>query len=260
MVIGPALGGLVISALGLTWAYASTRSVAPRWSSTVLPVAPQPPHEVAPHERLRDSIVEGLRYVRGNQALLGSFAIDLVAMTFGMPRALFAVLSVGVYHTGAAARGAVLGDGRRRDGGRDDDRMAAARAPARAGGDLGRGRLGHDDRLRRLAHTLWLAATLFALAGAADSVSAVCRTTINQTVTPERMRGRMSAVYSLVVSSGPRSATSSPVPWPAPRARFSVFSGGVLCLIGVAAIVVGFPALLRYDAEDWIAAPVISST
>ena len=52
------------------------------------------------------AILEGLRYVRGkNRALIGSFAIDLVAMCFGMPRALFAVLSVSVYHAGAAGTG-----------------------------------------------------------------------------------------------------------------------------------------------------------
>jgi Transmembrane secretion effector len=112
-----------------------------------------------------------------------------------------------------------------------------------------------------LARTLWLAATLFALAGAADSISTVCRTAINQTVTPERMRGRMSAVYSLVVSGGPRLGDiESGAVAGATSARFSGFSGGVLCVIGVAAVVVAFPALLRYDAEDWITAPVVSST
>jgi hypothetical protein len=99
------------------------------------------------------------------------------------------------------------------------------------------------------------------MAGASDSVSAVCRTTINQTVTPERMRGRMSAVYSLVVSGGPRIGDiESGAVAGATSARFSVFSGGVLCVVGVAAIVVAFPALVRYDAEDWVTAPVPSST
>ena len=51
------------------------------------------------------SIGEGLRFVRRNQALMGSFAIDLMAMTFGMPRALFPVLAVSVYGAGAAGTG-----------------------------------------------------------------------------------------------------------------------------------------------------------
>ena len=262
MVIGPALGGLVITALGLTWAYSIDAISCAAMVLTLLPVAPQPPHEVAPHERLRDSIVEGLRYVRGNQALLGSFAIDLVAMTFGMPRALFAVLSVGVYHAGAAGTGALYS-------------AIAAGATVAA---MTTGWLPHARRLGRiviwavvvwgttiafagLARTLWLAAALFALAGAADSVSAVCRTTINQTVTPERMRGRMSAVFSLVVTGGPRLGDiESGAVAGATSARFSVLSGGVLCVVGVAAIVVAFPALLHYDANDWIGEPVTSTT
>ncbi len=261
MVVGPALGGLVIGVFGLTWAYAIDALSCAAMVITVLPVAPQPPHEVRPHERLRDSIVEGLRYVRSNQALLGSFAIDLVAMAFGMPRALFAVLSVGVYHAGAVGTGALYS-------------ATAAGATVAA---LTTGWLPHARRLGRvviwavvvwgttiafagLARTLWLAAALFALAGAADSVSAVCRTTINQTVTPERMRGRMSAVYSLVVTSGPRLGDiESGAVAGATSPRFSVVSGGVLCVIGVAVIVVAFPALLRYDADDWIVAPAVGS-
>jgi hypothetical protein len=88
------------------------------------------------------------------------------------------------------------------------------------------------------------------VAGAADSVSAVCRTTINQTITPDAMRGRMSSVFMLVVRGGPRlgdieagSVASLTSP------RFSVVSGGLACVVGVAAILVAFPALAAYEAE-----------
>jgi hypothetical protein len=102
---------------------------------------------------------------------------------------------------------------------------------------------------------------LFALAGAADSISAVCRTTINQTVTPEHMRGRMSSVYSLIVSGGPRLGDiESGVVAGATGARFAVVSGGILCVLGVAAVVAAFPALLRYDAGDWIASSTSRSS
>jgi MFS family permease len=192
--------------------------------------------------------------VRGNQALLGSFAIDLVAMVFGMPRALFAVLSVSVYHAGAVGTGALYS-------------AVAAGATVAA---LTTGWLRQVSRLGRvvvcaviawgvavalagLAHSLWLAAVLFALAGAADSISAVCRTTINQTVTPEHMRGRMSSVFSLVVTGGPRLGDiESGVVAGATGPRFAVVSGGVLCVLGVGVVVAAFPALLRYDADDWI--------
>ena len=72
-----------------------------------------------------------------------------------------------------------------------------------------------------------MAALLFAVAGAADSISAVCRSTISQTLTPDHMRGRMSSVFMLVVDSGPRlgdveAGAVASITTP----RFSVVSGG----------------------------------
>jgi hypothetical protein len=105
--------------------------------------------------------------------------------------------------------------------------------------------------LAGLTSTLLVAVVLFAVAGAADSVSAVCRSTISQTLTPDHMRGRMSSVFMLVVASGPRlgdvesgavASLASP--------RFSVVSGGVACVAGVALIVALFPQLVAYDGDE----------
>jgi MFS family permease len=197
------------------------------------------------------SIAEGLGFVRRNQALLGSFAIDLLAMTFGMPRALFAVLAVSVYGAGAEGTGLLYAS-------------VAVGATVAA---LMTGWIGHARRLGRitiwavavwgaaialagLAGSIWLAAALLAIAGAADSVSAVCRSAINQNVTPDHLRGRMSSVFMLVVASGPRlgdveAGTAAALG----GVRFSVVSGGLACLVGVALVVVAFPALARYDAS-----------
>jgi MFS family permease len=188
---------------------------------------------------------------------MGSFAIDLMAMTFGMPRALFPVLSVSVYHAGAEGTGLLF----------------AAVSVGATVAALTTGWLEHARRLglivvwavavwgaaialAGLAGSLALAAVLLAIAGAADSVSAVCRSTINQTVTPDAMRGRMSSVFSLVVTSGPRlgdveAGTVAGVAGP----RFSVTSGGIACVVGVFAIMAAFPALVRYDAEREIGVP-----
>jgi MFS-type transporter involved in bile tolerance (Atg22 family) len=97
---------------------------------------------------------------------------------------------------------------------------------------------------------LWLAAAMLALAGAADSISAVCRNVINQTVTPDAMRGRMSSIYSLVVTSGPRigdieAGTVASVT----TARISMATGGLACIVGVALIVILFPQLAAFDME-----------
>ncbi len=259
MVVGPALGGLIIGVFGVQWAYATNAAACLAVAGAIVALAPQPPHGAteAPDTILR-SILEGLRYVRGNRALLGSFAIDLVAMTFGMPRALFAVLSVSVYHAGAGGTGALY-----------SAVSAGATVAALTTGWLSHARRlglvviwavlawGAAIALAGLAPSLWLAMVLLAVAGAADSISAVCRSTINQTVTPDRMRGRMSSVYSLVVTSGPRLGDiESGTVAGAAGVRFSVVSGGVACVVGVGLVMLAFPALVRFDAERLHVAPI----
>jgi MFS family permease len=259
-VLGPGLGGVLIAVLGVQAAYAVDAVGCLSVVVTALSIAPQPPQGVATHDNMLRSIAEGLRYVRANRALMGSFAIDLAAMTFGMPRALFAVLSVSVYHAGAGGTGVLY---------------AAVSAGATVAALL-TGWIRHARRLgviviwavllwgaavavAGLMSSLWMAAALLALAGAADSVSAVCRATINQSVTPDHMRGRMSSVFSLVVTGGPRLGDiESGTVAGAVGVRFSVVSGGLACLAGVAVVLVAFPALVRYDAEQWAGAPARS--
>ena len=200
--------------------------------------------------------------MRGNQALLGSFAIDLVAMTFGMPRALFAVLAVSVYHAGATGTGvlysavslgatiAAITTG-----------WLSARAQAGAGRDLGRDRVG-------VAITFAGSCLLAVARGRACSRSPGPR------IPSARYAGRRSTrpsplttcaaaclrSFSLVVSSGPRLGDiESGVVAGATSARFSVTSGGLACLVGVGGIVmIAFPALKRYDSDEWIGEPAPS--
>jgi MFS family permease len=254
-VIGPGLGGILIGVFGVQAAYTIDACSCLAVVFTVLPIAPQPaPALQAAHETLRRSIAEGLRYVRGNRALVGSFSIDLVAMTFGMPRALFAVLAVSVFHAGAGGTGVLYAS-------------VAVGATVSA---LLAGWIKHARRLGVIAiwavavwgvaialaglmSSLWLAAMMLAVAGAADSVSAVCRSTINQSVTPDAMRGRMSSVYGLVVTGGPRLGDiESGTVAGAAGVRFSIVSGGLVCLLGVAVISVAFPQLVRYSSQDWL--------
>jgi MFS family permease len=250
MVVGPGLGGLLIAAFDVQAAYTLDAASCLGMAVAAWALSPQRPIG-AEHEPVLRSIAGGLRFVSGERALLGSFAIDLLAMTFGMPRALFPVMALTLYHAGAAGTGALFAAV-----------SAGATVAALTTGWLGRAR--YLGRIVIGAVTVWgfaiaaaglmpslvLAALLLAVAGAADSVSAVCRSTITQTLTPDRMRGRMSSVYSLVVAGGPRlgdveagsvaSLTST---------RVSVVSGGLACLAGVALIVVAFPELAGYDGD-----------
>jgi MFS family permease len=250
MVIGPAIGGLLIAAGGVEAAYGVDAVSCFAMVFALLGMTAQLPQaDAQARPTIRGSIGQGLRFVRRSQALMGSFAIDLVAMTFGMPRALFPVLAISVYGAGASGTGLLF---------------ASVSAGATVAALTTRW-LDHVHRLGRVViaavalwgvsiaaagavHSLWPAAALLALAGAADSVSAVCRSIINQTVTPDAMRGRMSSVFSLVVTSGPRlgdieAGTVASLS----SARFSVASGGLACLAGTAAVVAAFPALATYD-------------
>jgi MFS family permease len=253
MVVGPAAGGLLIAAAGVEGAYIADAVTCAGMAVAAYAMSPQPPlHEHDEREPILRSIATGLRFVRGEHALMGSFAVDLAAMTFGMPRALFPVLSVTVYHAGASGTGALFA-------------AVAAGATVAA---LTTGWLEHARWLGRIvlaAIVVWgvaialagvttslvVAIVLLAVAGAADSVSAVCRSTITQTLTPDRLRGRMSSVYGLVVASGPRLGdieSGAVASLASPRA--SVVSGGVACVVSVGLIAAAFPALARYDGDE----------
>lgn len=261
MVIGPAIGGLMIAAFGIVSPYVLDAVSCLGMVAAAMLMSPQPPHvaegEVAPaHEPALKSIREGLRFVRKSQALMASFIIDLAAMTFGMPRALFPVLSLTVFHAGASGTGFLY----------------AAVSFGATIAALTTGWLEHARWLGRivigavmawgaaialagLMQNIYPALLLFAVAGAADSVSAVCRSTISQSVTPDHMRGRMSSVFMLVVAGGPRlgDAESGSVA-AAFNPRFSVVSGGLACIASAALVAVALPGLAAYDGDK--AAPV----
>jgi hypothetical protein len=252
-VVGPGLGGLAIAWQGVSAAYIAdaigfTLMIG---VTLALPKLPPAPAEEG-HLPIARSIAEGLRFVRGNGALMGSFAIDLVAMTFGMPRALFAVLALTVYDAGASGTGLLY---------------AAVSAGATVAA-LTTGWVEHARRLGRivigsvfawgvavavagLMPTIWLAAILLAIAGGADSISAVCRSIINQTITPEALRGRMSATFMLVVTSGPRLGDlESGIAASLTSATVAVVSGGLACIAGVFVVMAAFPALAAFDGRQ----------
>ncbi|MEA2234400.1 MAG: hypothetical protein QOD83_4216 [Solirubrobacteraceae bacterium] len=258
MVIGPGLGGLLIAAVGVAGAYAADAASCLAMVAALRQLSPQLPEGAGERLAIGRSILEGLRFVRRSPALLGSFAIDLSAMTFGMPRALFPVLAVSVYGAGASGTGLLF-------------------ASVSAGAAVAALTTRWLDHVRRLGlvtiaavciwglaiagtgivTSLWPAAALLAIAGAADSVSAVCRSVINQTVTPDALRGRMSSVFSLVVTSGPRLGdVEAGLVASLTSARFSVLSGGLACVAAALVIAAAFPALARYDKATALAHPV----
>jgi MFS family permease len=253
LVAGPSAAGVVIAAAGLRWAYAIDVACFATALVCVLMLHPLPP---TPEGRAVvigwRAPAEALAYARQNPVLLSLFAVDLNAMVFGMPRALFPALAVHYFGVGPQGLGLLY---------------AAPGAGALVGSLLS----GWVSRIRRQGQAvLWsvaawggaitlfgfsggvfpLALVLLGVAGAADMISAVFRGTIIQLSTPDRLRGRVGALNSMVVTAGPRfgdvesgvvAALTSPI--------FSVVSGGILCLVGVAALAAGVPALRRQAAN-----------
>ena len=253
-IVGPAIGGILIATIGLGQSYLIDAASCLAMLGSAIALSAQPPVDAAHasgRQPILRSIAEGLRFVRHNQALSGSFAIDLVAMTFGWPRSMLAVLSLSVYGSGTRGTGLLF----------------AALAVGGTLSVLTAGWIEHARRLGRivigvvivwglaiagvgLVRSLGPAMVLLAIAGFADGVSAVCRSTINQTVTPDGLRGRMSAVYTLVVTGGPRLGDiESGLVAGATSAVTSVLTGGLACIAGAFAVAFSFPALVRYGDE-----------
>ncbi|HXM53846.1 MAG TPA: MFS transporter [Candidatus Dormibacteraeota bacterium] len=250
-IAGPALAGLLIATAGVSWAYAFDAAAFVPAAALVWMLPPQPPAEPDAVARGWRAPAQAIGYVRRNRLVTALFSADLVAMIFGMPTALFPALALSVLGIGAGglgllyaapAIGALLGSlvsGWIRRVNRQG--MAVVLAIAVWGAAIaGFGLAGR---------ALWLGLPLLALAGAGDLVSAIFRGTILQLTVPDGMRGRMSAFHMMVVTTGPRlgdleagavAALVSPL--------FSVVSGGIACIVGIAVLAAALPELRHYRA------------
>jgi MFS family permease len=252
LIVGPAVGGVIIGTLGVGWAYGVDVLTFAASISAALLIRPLPPEQSSEGAaRGWQAIREGFAYVRGKRVLISTFVVDLDAMVFGMPRAVFPVLALVVFKVGATGLGL----------------MYAAPAVGALAGALTTGwvkHVRHQGRAVIWAVALWGAAiTAFglssrffalgllflAIAGAADVISAVFRLTILQLAVPDYLRGRLSALHIIVVTGGPRigdaeAGTVASLVTP----TFSVVSGGVACLVGVVLLAVLVPELRRYHA------------
>lgn len=253
--VGPAIGGVIVERLGLAWAYGIDVVTYAGAFVAALLIRPIPPVTDGDGRAATGwrAIREGYSYVRGRRVLQSTFAIDLVAMIFGMPRALFPVLAVTQFHRGPAVVGLLF----------------AAPAVGALFGALTAGwirHVRHQGKAVALAVVVWgagivafgtagsnlpLALLFLAIAGGADMVSAALRSTILQSSVPDSLRGRVSAIHILVVVGGPRLGDAeagfvaqllSP--------GFSVVSGGLLCIVGAGLLAWVVPEFRRYHAGE----------
>lgn len=253
MIGGPALGGVLIASAGLpiTYGIDMLTFVASLTALYFMRAVPPPPEAEVPSLR---GIVEGVQYALSRQDLLGTYLIDMVAMFFGMPMALFPALAQS--YGGARVLGALYA------------------APA-AGSFLATAASGWSGRVHRhglaivvaatgwglaiiafgLAPSLPIALVFLALAGAADTISGLFRSAVwNQTI-PDHLRGRLAGIELISYSTGPSFGNlEAGLVGSLFSVRVSIVSGGILCVVGTVALATLLPLFVRYDNRPYLAA------
>ncbi len=250
-VVGPAIGGIVVAAVGISAAYAIDAATYGAAILALLLMHPIPPAPGAVRPSVR-AIVDGLRFAWRRRPLLATFVVDLMAMFFGSPRSLFPAMALDVFGVGAAGVGL----------------FSSATA---LGAMIAALFAGWTTRVRRqgvavlLAVTIWglgiagfglftfsfpLALLCLAIASGADVISAVLRSFIVQTLTPDALRGRVSSIHVLVVTAGPRvgdaeAAAVAAITNPAT----SVVAGGLATVIGAGLLALVMPEFRRLEVH-----------
>ena len=246
MIGGPALGGVLIATIGLgaTYAVDVVSFAVSLIMLNRMRAVPPPPDAARPSLR---GVADGIRFAGSRPELMGTYLVDINAMFFGMPNALFPALAVhyggaevvGLLYT-APAVGAFVATATSGWTGRVHRHGAAVLWAAALWGAAILG-FGLVDRL-------WPALALLALAGAADMVSGIFRSTIWNTTIPDHLRGRLAGIELISYSSGPtlgnvEAGALASVTTP----RFSAAFGGAACVVGTLALAAARPAFRRYD-------------
>jgi MFS family permease len=248
-IAGPALGGVLIAAAGLSVAYAfdiATFAVSLVLLSLMRAV---PPPEDAERPSLK-GIVAGLRFAASRQELLGTYGVDIIAMFFGMPLALFPALAqhfggarvLGLLYA-APEVGAVLATLTSGWSGRVHRHgVAVCLAAAGWGGGI---------ILLGFAPSLTVALVALAIAGFCDMISGIFRMVIWNQVVPDRLRGRLAGIEQISYSAGPTLGNvEAGVVASLAGLRASIASGGILCVAGVGLAAFFLKGFWRYDARE----------
>ena len=251
MVAGPPVAGVLIVAVGLpaTYGVDVATFVVSLVALALMRAVPPPPDSEGLSFR---AVAEGLRYARSRQDLLGSYLVDMNAMFFGIPTALFPQVAshlggaavLGVLYSAPSAGSLLVtvtsGWARkvRRNG----------RAVALAAAMWGIGIIGFG-----FASSLPLAVLGLVIAGGADMVSGLFRTTMwNQSI-PDSLRGRLAGIEMLSYSSGPTLGNvESGLVESFAGLRASIVSGGILCVLGTVVLAAALPRFWNYDAAEGV--------
>ncbi|BAL85574.1 putative MFS transporter [Actinoplanes missouriensis 431] len=250
---GMPLAGILLANFDLAWVYAFDLLTFAVSLTCLTLVKAVPPPPAADRPSL-SSVVTGLRYAKSRPELLGTYLVDINAMFFGMPSALYPFLAnklggpsvLGLLYAAPAVGSliATLGSGWTGRVHRHGLMVLIA------AGFWGVGIVGVG-----LSTSLWLTLFCLAFAGAADMISGIFRMIIwNQTI-PDHLRGRLAGIEMLSYTTGPlagqlRSGLMARTSLGVPGA---IWVGGVLCVAGTVALAAALPKLVRYDGKNGMA-------
>lgn len=245
-VIGPALAGVLIAGIGLFSCYTVDATTFAILTVLTVFMAPMPSSGEHSGTRMLRAIGDGFAYVRSHAIVQAVYLVDLNAMVFGLPRALFPAVALTLYHGGPRTLGLLFAAP-----------GAGALVMAIVTGWIARvrrqGRLvaivvmawGAAMTIFGLVHIVWIGLGCLAVAGAMDVISTVLRNTILQNAITDEFRSRISSIQMAVVTGGPRLGdVESGVVAGLSSTEFSIVSGGILCIVGVI-------ALLKWRPSFW---------
>jgi MFS family permease len=241
-------GGLLTGGLPLAYAVGGAACAV-----AVVPFAllrPAPPAPDADRPSLR-GVADGLRYAKSRPDLLGTYIIDIGAMLFGAPYAVFPQIAAGL--GGPAVLGLLYAAPN------IGSMLVSAtstwtRHVHRHGRAIALAVCGWGIAIAAFAYApnLPLALLALAAAGGSDMVSGIFRMTMwNQTI-PARVRGRLAGLEMISYSTGEPlgNLEAGAVATLTGSVRVAVLSGGVLSLLGAVIVTLAIPALWRYDARE----------
>ena len=258
-IAGPLVGGALIPLVGFSWLYLlDTITLFATLGAVVgLPALPVMGATVTPGIR---AVVDGFRYLRHHPVLMMSFVVDLIAMVFGMPRALFPEMADVAF--GGPSEGGLA--------------FALLFAAIPLGAVVGGVLSGWVSRVERqglaviVAILVWgfamigfgvaamlasyapaamlgVAVLMLAIGGAADMASAAFRTSMLQSAAADEVRGRLQGIFIVVVAGGPRIAdVAHGATAAATGAAVAAAGGGVLVVVFTVAAALAVPAFVRY--------------
>ncbi|WP_313812911.1 MFS transporter [Glutamicibacter sp.] len=264
MMLGPVLGGLLVANYGYQWTYTidAVTFAASVWSVYRLPSMPS---QLESAVRGLKSVKEGFAYLATQPDIRMTFIIDLVAMILAAPRVLLPALAavalgggettVGLLMAAVAIGAMIVGlfsgmlNGIRHQGRAVFVGVCVWGLSMSGLGLAAFAALQHGGAEQESYLWLGLALLSMLIAGIADSVSAIFRTTILQSAAPDHMRGRLQGVFIVVVAGGPHiggllaGASSAVI-----GESWTLIVGGLLCVLVAALLMRWQPSFWAYDA------------